>query len=134
MGTKHGVCILLVFQSICNGRGMCGCDGTCECEDPYLGQFCERCSGDPICFTSNCNANRNCANCALDIIEDVVDTTTPQEFFRNELGTNATINEETTTLEFPLLNATCPTCEGGVVIINRALTSSYEISGKSHTS
>ena len=71
-------------QATCNGRGECGCDGTCQCVPPYSGTYCERCSGSNEC-TENCDLNLVCAQCALDVLEPYAMTLTQEEFFSDGL-------------------------------------------------
>ena len=33
------------------------CEGVCTCDAPFFGQFCDDCSGDPLCFPFACSAN-----------------------------------------------------------------------------
>lgn len=130
----------LILQSICNGRGMCGCEGTCECENPYFGQFCELCSGSEVCFDTNCDSNRDCANCALDIIVEMVDSVTVEEFFQTAAsnpdlpeGSDVTFNPENNAFEVTLPRGHCPSCDDGVVIINGTERADYEIDGECST-
>ena len=122
-------------QSICNGHGVCGCDGRCECEDPpYSGQFCEFCSGDERCFENYCDSNRNCSNCALDLVVAMVDDRTLEEFFSpenlNNLPPGTTMREVGGVMEVRLPDGYCDQCSNGVVIISGAETAEYDIDGK----
>nr|AAB66911.1 integrin subunit betaPo1 [Ophlitaspongia tenuis] len=123
--------------SICNGRGACGCDGSCECEDPYFGQFCELCSGSEICFDTNCDSNRDCANCALDIIVQMVETTSVMEFFANAEsnpnlpeGSMVSFDSENNAMQVVLPQGQCPLCDAGAVIINGTERADYQIDGE----
>ena len=130
---------LFILQDICNGIGTCGCDGTCDCPDPpYSGDFCELCSGDDICFDSNCDSNRDCANCILDLIAPAIDTISVDEYF-----TNASVLSELpegSVLMFDMINnanvtvlpgPTCMSvCGSGAVIISGTENTDYIIDGK----
>ena len=128
---------------MCNGRGQCGCDGTCQCNPPYSGTYCERCSGSDEC-TENCDINAVCAQCALDVIAPYVMTLTQEEFFSDGLldregipsGSTFNLTGDTYQLVLPPANqfcdgvmesaTRCPT----IVIINGTSEVDYEIAGK----
>ena len=121
--------------------GTCGCDGTCECtpDSPYFGQFCELCSGSEICFENNCDSNRDCANCALDFIVEMMDVSV-EEFFMNPL-TNPDLPAGTTLLDNTVNNAVevtlpvgyCSACPNTstAVIISGSERADYIIDGES---
>lgn len=127
---------------MCNGRGECGCDGTCQCNPPYSGTYCERCSGSNEC-TENCDINLVCAQCALDVIEPYAMTLTQEEFFSDGLlmregippGSRFAQIGDTYQLILPPAETfcsqvteanRCPT----IVIINGTSAVDYEINGE----
>ena len=115
---------------------MCGCGGTCECESPYFGQFCELCSGSDVCFNTNCDSNRDCANCALDIIVQTVDTTSVMAFFANAPdnlpagSSNSSLDPENNAMQVTLPDGHCPACASGAVIIDGTERADYLIDGE----
>lgn len=129
-------------QATCNGRGECGCDGTCQCNPPYSGTYCERCSGSNEC-TENCDINLVCAQCALDVIEPYAMTLTQEEFFgdgllmREGIPSGSRFNQSGGTYQLILPPAEtfcdrvteanrCPT----IVIINGTSDVDYQINGE----
>ena len=137
------------LQATCNGRGVCGCDGTCQCDPPYSGTYCERCSGSNECM-ENCEINRVCAQCALSVIEPYAMTLTQEEFFndgllaREGIPRNSTFIQRDGTYQLILPPAEtfcqevmalenreerenrCPT----IIIINGTSEVDYEIDGR----
>ena len=117
---------------------MCGCNGNCECEDPYFGQFCEPCSGSNICFDNNCDSNRDCANCAINIIANAADTISSTDFFTNKvvdsellpMGSRLMFDMDTNASLVTLPMSHCSACENGAVIISGTEMADYEINGK----
>jgi protocadherin alpha len=63
-------------QDVCNGRGTCEC-GECVCEEgPYFGDYCQLCSGDPVCQQRTCMEDGNnalCTSCVLDLLDTLND-------------------------------------------------------------
>ena len=136
----HELCIcshvLVYIQSICNGRGECGCDGTCMCNNPYFGDFCELCSGSYACFNSNCESNLDCANCILDIVAPVLDIVTVDRYFIIDNvetmlpnGSALSLNSMNNANQIILPASVCPMCSTGAVIINGTDRVEYEIGG-----
>lgn len=106
------------------------------CEDPYLGQFCDVCSGSDICNENNCDSNRDCANCVLDILVPLADETLVVDFFSEgnpdlPEGSVMTFNPETNAMEIMLPPGHCSGCSDGAVIINGTSRADYEIDGES---
>ena len=107
------------------------------CLDPYFGDFCELCSGDSICFDSNCDSNRDCANCILDLIAPEIDTIAVEEYFMNasvllELpeGSVLMFDDINNANQIILPSSACSMCGSGAVIINGTENTDYEIGGK----
>ena len=127
---------LFILQDICNGIGTCGCDGTCDCPDlPYFGDFCELCSGDDICSESNCDSNRDCANCILDIIIPLMNTITVEDFANKFVASQlpdgyVLMRDDVNDVnQITLPTSACPVCESGAIIISETDTTSYRIEG-----
>ena len=106
-------------------------------QDPYFGQFCELCSGSELCFDTNCESNRDCANCALDIIEEVIDTTSVMEFFSGDPlnsalpdGSFVDFDPESNAMQVFLPSDHCTACDDRAVIINGTETADYQIDGQ----
>ena len=143
------------MQDICNGRGVCEC-GACICQAPYFGEFCELCSGDPICQPRTCapdGDNARCASCVIDLLDVLNDRDFGFNLFTPEVLLNATLNGSlpdgtfltqvmidemiVAALELPedfsadcssAVNASCPQ----FVVINDTLEMEYEIQSKSY--
>lgn len=123
----------------CNGRGVCSCAGTCECEDgPYFGQYCELCSGDPVCFDNSCSANLVCAACVADYATRINETVTPEVFFRNEsllsgnfsvLGGLLELYLNTLGVQFNTTNCSDVCASDFIALINGTDTVEYRIDG-----
>ena len=125
------------MQVLCNGRGTCGCNGRCECRDPYLGDFCEFCSGDAICFTQTCNVNIGCAACAVEIFNQFPSISTTQFFTSNETlpnlpnGTTFVLDDASDTFQFHLPPNYCGgNCSQNIVLINGTDAVDYIIESK----
>lgn len=134
---------LSCMQAVCNGQGECGCDGTCQCNSPYFGAYCERCSGSSEC-PENCEVNMLCVQCALDAIEPYASTLSQEEFFSEELltregippGSRLLLDGDVHQLILPpadtfcdrvmMDSSRCPT----IVIINATSDVDYRINGK----
>ncbi len=124
----------MIMQVLCNGRGTCGCNGRCECQDPYLGDYCEFCSGDAVCFTQTCDTNRDCAACAVEIF-DQFPLLTATDFFMNETLANLSngitflFDDASDTFQFRLPSNYCASqnCSQNVILINGTDTVDYVI-------
>ena len=123
-------------QEVCNGKGSCGCNGRCECQEPYLGTYCEFCSGDEICFSQTCERNRDCAACTVELL-DQLPLLTAADFFTNVTlnnfpnGTTFTFDTISDTFQFRLPSDYCTgNCSQNVVIINGTDNVDYMIQGK----
>jgi hypothetical protein len=82
-----------------------------------------------------------CANCALDIIEGMVDDLTLDEFLDsvrsnnnenlpNLLNTTVVLNNDTDVFEVALPGSCVEQCSSGVAIISSVPTAEYEIDSK----
>ncbi|XP_064392568.1 integrin beta-1-like isoform X1 [Halichondria panicea] len=107
---------------ICNGRGTCDCSGQCYCTFPYLGDYCELCSGNTSCLDNLCQSNRECTACAIELLDLFTDAAT---FFSIEtlttLPNETTLKFDVTTKNFQLHlpRSYCPeTCSQDIVIIS----------------
>ena len=132
----------LFLQVVCSGQGMCTCEGTCRCTPPYSGEFCEVCIGDPICSTSNCASNMDCAMCILNLVDPKADIFTVEEFFLGAMENDSNIglppgsawslnpNDDGASEIITLAMAQCPVCSNGAVILSRVSSSSYSIDGE----
>lgn len=74
-------------QDVCNGRGYCDC-GVCKCnEEFYFGQYCQRCSGDPICAEEICDPegdNALCTSCVIQLLDVLEDNGFGSELFTEQ--------------------------------------------------
>ena len=126
--------LCLFGQSICNGRGSCGCGGTCECRTPYFGQYCELCSGSSVCLETNCESNRQCANCILNIVAPQADRFMTAQYFSDSMnlppGSNLTMDAVNDVIRVILPADTCSEmCPSGAFIINGSQRNEYFING-----
>ncbi len=129
------------LQDICNGVGTCGCNGRCECQDLYLGDYCELCSGDEkICSDLNCAQHIDCARCAVDFFNDVLpmsELETPPELLMLDIienrlpnGSSLMYDDSSNTFRFRLPPGFCPdTCTQSVFVINGTDNVQYKIDG-----
>ena len=89
---------------------------------------------------SNCDSNRECANCILDFVADAADEFEVDEFFMRAMMNLTTglpegyvwsfnvenNNEEIITLPMSF----CPMCASGAVILNGTDSTDYRIDGE----
>ncbi len=114
---------------------MCGCNGMCECTSPYFGQYCELCSGSSVCLETNCESNRACANCILNIIAPKTEEINTADFFKDAsnlpAGSNITMDDVNNVIQGILPAGTCADmCPSGAIIINGSNSGEYVIEGK----
>ena len=123
---------ILILQSDCNERGTCGCDGTCSCQDPYFGDYCELCSGSEVCFDLTCDSNSPCAECAITLFQDI-GTDDESVFFSDaslgNLPGGSKLNLTEGVYQVTLPEGACRECDQGVVIINGTEEVDYMIDG-----
>ncbi len=113
---------------------MCGCDGTCVCDPFYFGQYCELCSGSSECLATNCESNRACANCILDIIAPEADNIPTEDFFKDSSnvppGSNVTLDTVNNVMKKILPRDVCTKeCLSGAAIIDSFTETMYLIDG-----
>ncbi len=128
-----------IVQAVCNGKGTCGCNGRCECQEPYLGDYCEICSGDEICREETCVLHANCTQCAVNFfaqapmsLTEVLTIDSLENFLPN--GTSLEYDASTNTFRFRLSSDYCSTqeltCAQNIVVINGTDDVDYMIDSK----
>ena len=129
---------------MCNGRGTCGCNGRCECQDPYLGEYCEVCSGDESCLEQTCSAHTECARCAVDFFNQILPMTEMPELLTIDSldslegllpnGSSLMYDASSNTFFFGLPSGFCPEgCTQNVVVINGTDDVDYMIDSELYT-
>lgn len=110
---------------------------------PYFGQFCDLCSGSPICLDDSCEANLDCADCILDVLTPFLNNTSVEEFFNASAnltaeffpGSMLSVSTANNALELALPRGYCSVCDSGAVVINMTdRVDNYQIDGKPYVS
>ena len=120
---------------MCNGKGSCGCNGQCDCQEPYLGDHCEFCSGDEICLEETCVLHSNCTQCAVAFFAQAPMSDMDIESLMNFLPNGSIVYDASSnTDQFSLPSDFCSTqeltCSQNVVVINGTDDVDYVIDGK----
>ena len=105
--------------------------------------FCEVCdTNSAVCLVSNCESNRECANCILDLIAEAADNIEVNDFFARAMNNlsingvpsgyvwslNREDNGESELVTLPMNY--CSSCPNGAVILNGTESTDYRIDGE----
>lgn len=130
--------LCLLIQDPCNGHGRCTCEGRCQCDPPYIGTYCEVCSGNVTsgCAQFTCDTNQQCAQCALNVVTQFIDVDAADFFTAETLmggqlpnGSQLVMGLDGNAVGIRLPPSLCANCSQ-ITLINGTDQVEYEINCK----